>query len=94
MADRVTRDDLQGTVDVLTDAGRRLADLMASIRTSPLMACCECGHAVRESQMDESYSRLILKGRLTGPWGDCYPDEYESVCPECGAKDSFDEVTD
>jgi hypothetical protein len=51
---------------------------------------CECGEGVIVHQY------LIIHGRNTGPWEDCYPDEHSEgqtiPCSECGSETSMEEL--
>jgi len=54
------------------------------------VACTVCGHrTTRDALTEPPYSRRILRGVYSMAPGDCYPDEYETFCPDCGANESF-----
>ena len=55
-----------------------------------LLECSRCGHQVTGERLrDDEYWRLTLCGRRHQPAYDCEPDEWVSVCPDCGARESF-----
>jgi hypothetical protein len=67
------------------------------IRISPYddpVQCQSCGHIAERRRLGQGpYRRRTLRGiRHLAP-GDCEPDEYVTVCPDCGAAESFDEAT-
>ena len=53
--------------------------------------CQGCGYVTERRRLDdEAFVRRSVAGiRYLAP-GDCEPDEYVSVCPVCGAWESFD----
>jgi len=55
--------------------------------------CLRCGYGSERGRLEEeSHHRRSLPGvRHVAP-GDCEPDEYVTVCPDCGAEESFDEA--
>ena len=57
------------------------------------MVCGACGHWANIWAFTglPHYHRLTLRGRRVPP-DEASPDEYVTVCPECGATESFDEV--
>ena len=57
--------------------------------------CRECGHVVGAEHADnnEDYRRLTVRGVVTEAWENCYPSEYEQICPVCEAHDPFDKMT-
>jgi len=55
--------------------------------------CLGCGYVTERRRLaDQDHRRRSLAGiRHVAP-GDCEPDEYVAVCPECGAVEAFDEA--
>jgi predicted RNA-binding Zn-ribbon protein involved in translation (DUF1610 family) len=63
--------------------------------TTTLYECTECGHQVSEDSLydeDGEYMRCTLRGNHSGHPDDRCPDEYVTVCPDCGEEESFEEV--
>ena len=53
--------------------------------------CCRCGHAVARKGLDApEYRAISLKGVRHLASGDCEPDEWVTICPDCGARESFE----
>ncbi len=77
--------------------GRKLEKQMVALgRLVPVLsggACSECGHETNTDKLrdDPAYQKLTLRGQQLVAPGDCCPDEYVRVCPECGAEESFGE---
>ena len=55
--------------------------------------CLECGQVTERRRLDRrEYRRRTLAAVRHLAAGDCEPEEFETVCPECGAAGSFDEA--
>jgi len=55
------------------------------------VVCACCGHETTRGRLDgEPHRELRLRGIHHLATGDCEPDEYVTVCPCCGAEDSYD----
>lgn len=55
--------------------------------------CLRCGHVAQRRRLaDEGYRGRSLAGISHVAPGDCEPQEYVTVCPDCGASESFDEA--
>ena len=66
---------------------------MAFLPFDSPVVCRRCGHlAERRWLVRPEYTRLALRGIRHRAPGDCEPDEYETVCPACGAVESFEEA--
>ena len=55
-----------------------------------LYRCDDCGAVVKES----SLGYLKTLGGRSGHYDDWIPDEYVSVCPECGADDCMERISE
>ncbi len=56
-----------------------------------ILECQECGHKVESSQMGDDYFKLTV-ARRGGSNDDCSEPEHVTVCPECNAVESFEEI--
>ncbi len=55
--------------------------------------CQRCGHVAERGHLaGPPYARQSLRGIHHLAPGDCEPDEYVTVCPDCGAQDPFDDA--
>ena len=55
--------------------------------------CRRCGHVTRRSRLrTERYQWRSLKGIRHVAAENCQPDEYVVACPDCGARESFDDA--
>jgi len=91
-----TLKELHQTVNRINEAGQRLVAAMRRAGSEPqIMECDQCGHVVpgRSLRDDPTYWRCSLAARNPdGPWGESEPAEYVTICPECGAEESFEEA--
>lgn len=71
--------------------------LYPEVKNAPrrrMLVCDSCGVRLDASALsDPDCNRLTIRGRrLAGP--DCdSPDEYVTICPDCGASNSFREIS-
>jgi ribosomal protein L37E len=55
--------------------------------------CRRCGHVTRRGELrTDRYLRRSLKGVRHVAAERCEPDEYVVVCPDCGARELFDDM--
>jgi hypothetical protein len=70
--------------------------LYPAVRVAPrvvMLACHRCGHQVDQSRIgDGAYQRKMIAGRHLGHPDFDGPDEFVTVCPDCGASESFREI--
>ena len=59
------------------------------------LVCRPCGRRIDACEInDQACQRRMVSGRRLGhPDGDS-PDEYATVCPDCGAVENFREIVD
>jgi len=70
--------------------------LYPAVKNAPLLetlVCDSCGHRLDASAMsDPDCRRRAIVGRHLGHPDSDSPDEYVTICPECGAAESFREI--
>jgi hypothetical protein len=55
--------------------------------------CLRCGHLAERSWLHRpEYTRRTLRGTRHLAPGDCCPDEFVTVCPDCQAVEPFDDA--
>jgi len=71
----------------------RLYPAVNSARRPAMLVCECCGHRVAPGRInDPAYQRRTISGRRLGRPDDVSPDEYVTICPECGASENFREA--
>ena len=95
----VTFTDLENIADKAFAAGRSLLWQMhqseRACNFNEQMQCTACGHRARQATIENNpaYCKCVSAGfNLYGP-GDGEPPEWETVCPACDARESFDVAT-
>jgi len=64
-------------------------------RRPRMMVCRRCGHQVAAGRIgDDAFQRRTIAGRHLGHPDADSPDEYVTVCGNCGATESFREIID
>ena len=81
--------DLQSTVDRIAEPAAKLAQAtrVAEVFNKPFR-CLACKYVCEQENIP---SVLVLKGVYSALPENCYPDERETKCPECGAHESFED---
>jgi len=73
----------------------RLYPAVRDARRSGMMVCERCGHQVAAGRIgDDAFQRRTIAGRHLGHPDMDSPDEYVTVCGDCGATESFREMID
>ena len=81
-------DELRARWDTLYPAVR-------NARHPRMLVCERCGRQVASCRIgDDAYQRRTLAGRHLGHPDMDEPDEFVTLCPECGATESFREIID
>ena len=72
----------------------RLYPAVRDARVAVMLVCHRCGHEVDRSRIaDDAYQRKTIAGRHLGHPDMDGPDEFVTVCPDCGATMSFSPST-
>jgi len=83
------------TVEELLQRWERLYPVVRNRRPVRWMACVVCGHrATRQRLQGMDCQQRVLRGRHGGPPERDSEDEYVTICPDCGARESFGEAAD
>ena len=83
------------TVEEMLQRWHRLYPVVRDRRRYGWVACLVCGHRVTRYRLrGPDYQRRVLGGRHGGPPERDSADEYVTVCPECGSRESFREAAD
>jgi len=81
------------TVAELLRRWHRLYPVVRNRRRCGWVGCLVCGHRVsRDGLRGADYRRRVLRGRHCGPPERDSEDEYVTVCPDCGGRESFGEA--
>ena len=73
----------------------RLYPAVRNVRRGGMMVCTRCRREVPAARIgDEAYQKKTVAGRHFGHPDFDSPDEYVTVCPGCGATESFKEMID
>jgi len=93
IADMDDRDTIANALRANVLARKFTAERMlaAAARGDRLMRCRDCDHQCQQRDLGrpEYEKRTIPAVKHLEP-GDCEPAEYVTVCPDCGAEESFD----
>lgn len=73
----------------------RLYPTVRNARSPRMLVCQRCGRRIAAGRIgDDAYQRRTLSGRHMGHPDMDGPDEFVTLCPDCGATESFTEITD
>ena len=71
----------------------RLYPAVRGARRPVMLECERCGYQLPAGRIgDEGLQRRTLAGRHLGHPESDSPDEYVTLCPDCGATESFREI--
>jgi len=73
----------------------RLYPAVKDARRRRVMVCERCGYQLAAGRIgDDAFQRRTIFGRHLGHPDLDSPDEYVTLCPDCGATESFREIID
>ena len=73
----------------------RLYPVVRNARRPQMVACERCGHQLAAWRIgDDAFQRRTIARRRLGHPDLDSPDEYVTLCPDCGATESFTEIID
>jgi hypothetical protein len=82
-------------VEELRARWERLYPSVRNARRPRMMVCERCGRRVAAGRIgDDEFQRRTVSGRHLGHPDMDSPDEYITLCDECGATESFREIID
>ena len=82
-------------VDELRARWERLYPAVRNSRRPRMLVCERCGRQVAACRIgDDAYQRRTIAGRHLGHPDMDGPDEFVTLCGDCGATESFREIID
>ena len=73
----------------------RLSQIREQQRANERLKCVKCGHECRRRDLSKpEYEKQTLPATRHLEPGDCEPEEYVTICPGCGAEESFEPLAE